>query len=1189
MRSTNQEPYRTVNLFDWTGGVRDKRQNPLMYPENALMSGENVDLVDGGMKTRRGCSAALVSPLRTSGPGTPGPVASLATDPTGADYPVYGHSAVYEPNVHAMLVFGGLVGGEPSDDLRIYDIATDTWEIVWPCWPPSEGPPPRAYHSAVYDRMNRTMWVFGGYDGSSTLNDLWKYDVATNTWEAVSPSGTVAAPRQRHSAIFDPVGRCMYVFGGMAGDDSLFHDLWKYDVENNEGTLLSSGGPWPEARFGHTAVYDSDRRTMLVFGGHLYDPMFVLGDEAVVADLWKYDILENAWTRIRSPDGGTEPHPERVYHHVAVYFDALHSMIINGGLNRHMPNAGGPGEDKIWTYNVAEDSFSETTLSGEGISNNPLFNHSAVYDELCRGVIFLGGVGTNELWGFGYGGPCSYTNQGDLPEPAGRFTALAQVRFPTNQSSYLLAQIEHENLNSLHGSAERLPVSGSPPSFQELYNLGSNAGPCSVAVLNDRAVITDGLNRPPLVFAGCMDPSGSDWAVPKAALITYDGGSSWHDITNQVCDKDPDTFGDLSSLSGSGGQLLVCTDMSGVSGFHFEMQSPNNRLGGMTVQGYSGEWAAGGGWLDHTSGLLTDGTVIHQGGVFSADYHVVNNVPGYWFSFAWPSGTGPGTLVRRILFQAPCQNLQVIGEGQPDTPLGFIYWDNSENSAKDFTVEVSDSTYPSFARLNDGQLESPVGMGSGDALFVGYLTPFNGVDLTPHNDYHNEVASIVSGYYWNGLAWISLPGFADRTQKPAGTTLGVKGRLSWTTPAAWRQCRPIGPEYPHGYWVKLVVSASLTPKTYISEASIWPVLEPLKKHKFALTVRDRMVLLNRPDASDQADISRAYEEYGFAGIDSASQRIGGQDAIVAAHTVFNQGFIAKTEDWYLFNGYSPETFSFERAEAAGQAPLNNQVVVKAPLTEADDKNLMGLYYINRTGAWYFAGIKVYKISEEVSWWDDTNSLPRLDLAHLHEACGVYWPERNWVIWAVPMITTGFGQETNNRLIIYDLTLRTWLPPFTISLASLTTAYHYNENAPGKLGQLGLYGGDYSGRVLRLFGPNDATDLGVPITAWAETGWLHFGSPQWYKIVRRLQLYGRTVAGESITVKIWADGKTDASNPVAGICLSSLEGLPNQLFGLEEENVNTQGRFFKFRFEFSDVTDVFGLQLGVSLIREWGAS
>ncbi len=1157
----NQESYRTISLFDWTGGVRDKRRNPLMYPENALMSGENIDLVDGGMKTRRGCSAALFSALRAPG------VQSLTADPTLVDEAIYGHSAVYDAADHVMIVFGGMVGGGPCNVLRKYHIETDTWQAYWE---PVGFPAVRAYHSAAYDSVNRIMWVFGGHNGASTLGDLWKYDVASHYWEAVYPGGVTASARQKHTAVFDPVGMCMYVFGGMADDTSLLNDVWEYDVTTNQGTLLSPGGGQPPARMAHTAVYDPNRRVMLVFGGDLD------GTGTTTADIWKYDISANAWVQIRGAGEGQQPHPEPMAGHAAVYFSASQSMMLIGG----------PCQNRIWTYNVSKDRFSQTTLVGEGMAENSLIGHSAVYDEICQGVIVLGGFGTNDLWGFGYGGPCAYSSRG---ETLGRFTSLTQVRFPTNEASYLVAQVEYDDFNRLYASSDRLPVTGGSGSFRELYDLGSGAGRCSVAVLNDRAIITEGINKPPLVFAGCMDPSGSDWAVPKAALVTYNSGQSWHDITNQVCDKDPDTYGDVSSLAANSGQLLVCTDMSGVQGFYFELESPNTRFGEMSVLGYSGGWSSGSGWLDHTSGLRADGVVFHAYGVFASDYHVINNVPGYWFAFSWASGTSPETLVRRILFQAPCQHLQVIGEGQPDTPLGFLYWDNSENSAKDFTVEVSDSTYPSFARLNDGQLETPVGMDPADAIYVGYLTPFNGMDLTPHNDYHNEAATVASGYYWNGLAWEALPGFADGTQKPVGTTLGMKGRLSWTTPTDWRQCRPVGPEFPHGYWVKLVVSAALTPKTYISEASIWPVLEALKKHKFALTVRDRMVLLNRPDASDQADISRTYEEYGFAGTDSASQRIGGQDAIVAAHTVFNQGFIAKTEDWYLFNGYSPETFSFERAEAAGQAPLNNQVVVKAPLTEADDKNLMGLYYINRTGAWYFAGIKVYKISEDVSWWDDSNSLPRLDLSHLHKACGVYWPERNWVIWSVPMITTGFNQETNNRLIIYDLTLRTWLPLFTISLASLTTAYHYNENAPGRLGQLGLYGGDYSGRVLRLFGPNDTTDMGMPIKAWAETGWLNFGSPQWHKIIRRLQLYGRTTPGQNITVKIWSDGKTDASNPASAIDLASLDGLPDQIFGLEEQNVNIQGRFFKFRFEFSDVTDVFGLQLGANLIREWGAS
>ncbi len=791
----------------------------------------------------------------------------------------------------------------------------------------------------------------------------------------------------------------------------------------------------------------------------------------------------------------------------------------------------------------------------------------------------------------------SYMSSDSLPE-SGEVTTLKQIRFPTTESKYLLAQVDTGSGNKLFCSIDQLPTTGGSGSFSEVYDLGSGADCCSVALLNDRAVITEGQNNPPLVFAGCMDPSGADWAVPKAALVTYDSGNNYHDLSAAVCDKDSDTYSDIGGLAPNSGWIDICVDMSGVSGFLFEMQSGNAGGGNLIPQGYSGDWSSGAGWVDNTSTLSATGTVVHSGGVFPAEYHVVNNVPGYWFRFGFESGTSVSTSLRRVLFQAPTQRLQVIGEGQPDTPLGLIYWDQSENSAKDWTVEVSDNTWPTVARLNDDPLNTDdsgchgwqSGAASsgwnpgGDRLYMGYLTRFNAVEIRPHNDYHNTNSGTTLGAeYWTGTQWTDLS-TTDETQEPEGVTIGRKGRISWSTPTDWKECRPIGPQYPHGYWIRFRVDADLSLRTWLSEARVWPVLTDLKKHKFAITIRDRMVLLNRPDAPDQADISRALEEYGFAGTDSASIRIGGQDNIVAAVEAFNQGFVAKTEDWFLLNGYSPQTFSFERAEAANQVPINNRVVVRAPLTEADQKNLMGLYYLNRFGAWYFAGLKVYHLSEDISWFDAASDPPRIDLDNLHGAYGVYWPERNWIIWAVPMTTSGSPQTTNNRLIIYDLRLRTWLPPFTISVASLTTAYHHNDGAPGKLGQIGLYGGDYNGAVIRLFGPNDDSDFGDPIAGWVETGWLHFGSPEYHKLLRILTVYGKT-SGDQITVTVYSNGD---DSTFTSLNYQDLNSLGDRLFAQQQKPDNIHGRFFKFRIEFNDVTDIYGLQIGASVIREWGA-
>ena len=63
MSPTSREPYSLINLFDWSGGIRNRRQNPLAFPQNALVAGENVDLVDGILNTRGGISSTSAGSL----------------------------------------------------------------------------------------------------------------------------------------------------------------------------------------------------------------------------------------------------------------------------------------------------------------------------------------------------------------------------------------------------------------------------------------------------------------------------------------------------------------------------------------------------------------------------------------------------------------------------------------------------------------------------------------------------------------------------------------------------------------------------------------------------------------------------------------------------------------------------------------------------------------------------------------------------------------------------------------------------------------------------------------------------------------------------------------------------------------------------------------------------------------------
>jgi hypothetical protein len=612
------------------------------------------------------------------------------------------------------------------------------------------------------------------------------------------------------------------------------------------------------------------------------------------------------------------------------------------------------------------------------------------------------------------------------------------------------------------------------------------------------------------------------------------------------------------------------------------------------IEGFKdGAWTGGNGWTDstivHGSRLGQSGTIMYNDASgFQADYHVVDQVPGYWFRLL-TNGTSPECAVTRIKYRAPCQPLSNVGDGQPEIPLGFILYTAANNAINDVTVAIADNSLTSLGSAS-------IPMTPDDFLYVGYPTRFNEVEITPYADpsdttfTNNQETSVLSGEYWNGETWAALT-VVDGTRGASENTIARKGRVSWQTPTDWRTSIPFDASFSRGYWVRFHVSIALTSTTAISEARIYGVPDPLKKYQFVASFGNRIALGNRSDAPDQVDISRPFEEYGFTGQNAGGFRLGGTDQIACALSAWNGLLVGKTQSFHFL---AEGTTDFKSVEAARHVPINSQVVIKAPISGFDYGERYGLFFINRYGAFVSTGLHTDSIfntsrgktiSDVLNWWD-TTQYPRIDLDYLHLACGEYWPAKNWIVWSVPMLlSSGSGpQVSNNRLIVFDLTLGVWLPPFTIAAASLCTAYHNNANAPGKLGDMGLYAGDYEGRVIRLFEPGITSDLDTAISAWVETGWLDFGSPECKKLLRMLSLYGKT-ADDAITVSVFSDG--DASTPTVAE-FRDLSNLGAKTFALQQESHNVQGRFFKFRITFNDTSEIYGLQIGTSLIREWGA-
>lgn len=214
--------------------------------------------------------------------GKPGSPAWAQLSPSGsAPSPRILHTGVYDAGSNTMIVYGGLdCFSTFFGDVWVLSNAdgtggTSTWSQLLPA---GSGPGGRENHNAVYDSKNNIMIVFGGSSASAAFNDVWTLSHANGqggapAWTQLSPSGSLPTARAASSSVYDPGKNTMTVFAGSDITGNL-NDTWVLSHANGLGgtpawTQLSGGSTTPEARFGHSAVYNPLNHVMTIFGGRV--------------------------------------------------------------------------------------------------------------------------------------------------------------------------------------------------------------------------------------------------------------------------------------------------------------------------------------------------------------------------------------------------------------------------------------------------------------------------------------------------------------------------------------------------------------------------------------------------------------------------------------------------------------------------------------------------------------------------------------------------------------------------------------------------------------------------------------------------------------------------------------------------------------------------------------------------------
>lgn len=163
--------------------------------------------------------------------------------------------------------------GTTTNTAHCYDPVTNQWTSLTNI--------PGSRRSASLVTYNNTIWLFGGYSGSTDIGTLHYYNFSNNTW--VSRASTTVM--NSHSAVV--IGNRMYVYGGngLSGPRSQVHI---YNFDTNQWTTGRSGAT---RRIHAAAAY---KGKMYVAGGSSKD--FGIADAISTAAV--YDPEANTWRNL---------------------------------------------------------------------------------------------------------------------------------------------------------------------------------------------------------------------------------------------------------------------------------------------------------------------------------------------------------------------------------------------------------------------------------------------------------------------------------------------------------------------------------------------------------------------------------------------------------------------------------------------------------------------------------------------------------------------------------------------------------------------------------------------------------------------------------------------------------------------------------------------------------------------------
>lgn len=235
----------------------------------------------------------------------------------GVEFFLFDHSDYDDLYVKCpFIVYVGGIGGANGstyyDDLCLYHVKKRTWHTQKTT---GDKPIHRQFHAiAICQEYHRVYLIGGAKRGwsSSADHNLYYLDLKTFVWHMVTPKSTsssqVPCARNNHAMVC--VNKRLFLFGGSTSSSwsEALGDMWMFDIDGNEWSLISSDGqsPFPSAR--HSHVMHAVNARIYMLGGTLGKPSSSSSSNSSssaaafsttsASDIWLFSAITLKWKKI---------------------------------------------------------------------------------------------------------------------------------------------------------------------------------------------------------------------------------------------------------------------------------------------------------------------------------------------------------------------------------------------------------------------------------------------------------------------------------------------------------------------------------------------------------------------------------------------------------------------------------------------------------------------------------------------------------------------------------------------------------------------------------------------------------------------------------------------------------------------------------------------------------------------------